>query len=123
MVTIWTTKNVAAATFLMMAVALGSGASLVAGAQDEALVKKGLEVYAAQKCSVCHSIAGKGGKQSPLDGVGGKLTADEIRAWIVNPAEMTKKTNSTKKPPMPNKYGKLPKEEVDALVAYMQSLK
>jgi mono/diheme cytochrome c family protein len=123
MVTIWTAKRGVAATLLTMAVALGSGASLGAGAQDEALVKKGQEVYAAQKCSVCHSIAGKGGKQSPLDGVGAKLTADEIRAWIVTPAEMTKKTNSTKKPPMPNKYGKLPKEEVDALVAYMQSLK
>ena len=45
----------------------------VAAAQDAALVKKGQEVYAAQKCSVCHAIAGKGGKQSPLDGVGAKL--------------------------------------------------
>jgi mono/diheme cytochrome c family protein len=95
----------------------------VAAAQDEALVKKGQEVYAAQKCSTCHSIAGKGGKQSPLDGVGKKLSADEIRAWITNPTEMTKKTNSTKKPPMPNKWAKLPAAEVDALVAYMQSLK
>jgi hypothetical protein len=30
---------------------------------------------------------------------------------------------STKKPPMPAKYGKLPAAEIDALVAYMQSLK
>ncbi len=36
---------------------------------------------------------------------------------------MTKKTNSTKKPPMPKKYGKLPAADIDALVAYMQSLK
>jgi mono/diheme cytochrome c family protein len=36
---------------------------------------------------------------------------------------MAAKTKSTKKPPMPAKYGKLPKEEIDALVAYMQSLK
>jgi mono/diheme cytochrome c family protein len=96
---------------------------VVAAAQDEALVKKGQEVYAAQKCSTCHSIAGKGGKQSPLDGVGKKLSADEIRAWITNPTEMTKKTSSTKKPPMPNKWAKLPAADVDALVAYMQSLK
>ena len=41
-----------------------------ATAQDDAHVKKGQEVYAAQKCSVCHAIAGKGGKASPLDGVG-----------------------------------------------------
>jgi hypothetical protein len=29
--------------------------------------------------------------KGPLDGVGSKLSADEIRAWIVTPAEMTKK--------------------------------
>jgi mono/diheme cytochrome c family protein len=103
-----------------LAVFVGVGPSLAA--QDDA-VKKGQEVYAAQKCSMCHSIAGKGGKQSPLDGVGKRLTADEIREWIVNPTEMTKKTKSTKKPPMPAKWAKLPKEELDALVAFMQSLK
>ena len=96
------------------------GAPRLADAQDAA---KGEQVYTAQKCSVCHSIAGKGGKQSPLDGVGTKLSADEIRQWIVDPAAMTKKTGSTKKPPMPAKYGKLPAAELDSLVAYMQSLK
>ena len=95
----------------------------IATAQDAALVKKGQEVYTAQKCSVCHAIAGKGGKASPLDGVGAKLSADDIRQWIVDPVAMTKKSNSTKKPPMPAKYGKLPAAELDALVAYMQSLK
>ena len=95
----------------------------IATAQDAALVKKGQEIYAAQKCSTCHSIAGKGGKQSPLDGVGKKLSAEDTKAWIVTPVEMTKKTSSTKKPPMPNKWAKLPAADVDALVAYMQSLK
>ena len=69
------------------------------------------------------AIAGKGNKQNPLDGVGKKLTADEIRQWIVHPTEMTAKTKSTKKPPMPAKYGTLPAADLDALVAYMQSLK
>ena len=91
-------------------------------AQDDA-VKKGQEVYAAQKCSICHSIAGKGSKTNPLDGVGTKLSAADIRAWITDPMAMTAKTKSTKKPPMPAKYGKLPAAEIDALVAYMQSLK
>lgn len=96
---------------------------LTAAGQDAAQVKKGQDVYLAQKCSVCHAIAGKGNKMNPLDGVGKKLTADEIRQWITNPTEMSAKTKSTKKPPMPNKYGSLPKAELDALVAYMQSLK
>jgi hypothetical protein len=36
---------------------------------------------------------------------------------------MTAKTKSTVKPPMPEKYSKLPAADLDALVAYMQSLK
>jgi mono/diheme cytochrome c family protein len=72
---------------------------------------------------MCHSIAGKGGKSSPLDGVGAKLSAEDIRQWIVDPVAMAKKVSSTKKPPMPKKYDKLPPADIDALVAYMQTLK
>jgi len=92
----------------------------VASAQDAA---KGQAVYTAQKCSVCHSIAGKGGKSSPLDGVGAKLSAADTRQWIVDPVGMTAKAKSTKKPAMPKKFDKLPAADLDALVAYMQSLK
>jgi mono/diheme cytochrome c family protein len=112
-------KNTAAAGLVL---AMGLGASAGAAGQDDA-VKKGAQVYAAQKCATCHSIAGAGSKRNPLDGVGKKLSADETREWIVNPVEMAKKTGSTKKPPMPNKYSKLPAADIDALVAYMQSLK
>ena len=104
------------ATFALAVV----GAPRLAAAQD---AKHGQEVYAAQKCQTCHSIAGKGSKTNPLDGVGAKLSADEIRQWIVNPTDMTAKAKSQKKPPMPNKYGKLPAADIDGLVAYMQSLK
>ena len=92
----------------------------VARSQD---AKHGQQVYAAQKCSVCHAIAGQGGKASALDGVGAKLSADDIRQWIVDPVVMAKKASSTKKPPMPKKYDKLPAADLDGLVAYMQSLK
>src|SRR5262245_41866052 len=109
-------------TVAALTVAIATSASYAA-AQDKALIKKGQAVYNAQKCQTCHAIAGKGNKANPLDGVGKKLSADEIRQWIVNPTEMTAKTKSTRKPPMPAKYGKLPKEELDALVAYLQSLK
>jgi mono/diheme cytochrome c family protein len=97
-------------------------ASAAVGAQDKAKIEHGMKVYAAQKCRTCHSVAGVGQKKGPLDEVGSKLTETEIRDWIVNAAEMTKKTKSTRKPLMKN-YDKLPKEDVDALVAYMQSLK
>jgi len=110
---------------LLLLVAFTFGSALparAAGGQDDAH-KKGAQVYAAQKCQVCHAIGGKGGKASPLDGVGSKLSADEIREWITHPTEMTAKTKSTKKPPMPAKYGSLPAADLDALVAYLSSLK
>ena len=105
---------------VMFSTALALAAPAAAAGQD---AKTGEAVYSAQKCATCHSIAGKGSKVSPLDGVGKKLSADEIRQWIVNPTEMTAKTKSTKKPPMPAKYGKLPQADIDALVSYLQSLK
>ena len=86
------------------------------------VVEKGAAVYAAQKCAMCHLLDGKGQAKGPLDGVGSKLTADEIREWIVNPGEMTKKHNATRKPPM-RAYPKLPKEDLDALVAFLASKK
>jgi mono/diheme cytochrome c family protein len=89
-------------------------------AQD---TSRGEKVYADLKCSVCHSIAGKGNAKGPLDGVGTKLTADEIRQWIVDPAGMTAKTKAPRKPVMPAKYKSLPKEDLDALVNYLASLK
>lgn len=90
---------------------------------DDAQIKRGQEVYNAQKCQMCHSIAGKGAKMNPLDGVGKKLSVEDIRKWITHPVEMTKQTKSTKKPPMPAKYANLPAADIDALVAYLASLK
>jgi mono/diheme cytochrome c family protein len=103
-----------------IAVALVAGVPQVAGAQD---AKHGEQVYAAQKCQGCHNIGGKGYKANTLDGVGKKLSADDIRAWIVTPKAMATKTQSKAKPPMPDRYAKLPAADVDGLVAYMQSLK
>ena len=106
-----------------LALAVIAAAPSTAAAQNDDLVKRGAQVYTAQKCQVCHAIAGKGGKASPLDGVGAKLSADDIRRWITHPAEMTAKSKSTAKPPMPAKWANLPAADLDALVAYMQSLK
>ena len=93
-----------------------------AAAQDKPQIDRGMKVYADQKCSACHSIAGKGNQKGALDSVGSRLTTDEIRAWIVNPAEMTKKAKAERKPPM-RAYPNLAKEDLDAVVAYLASLK
>jgi mono/diheme cytochrome c family protein len=94
----------------------------VSSAQDAKQAEAGMKVYADQKCSVCHSIAGKGNPKGPLDDVGSRLSADEIRQWIVTPADMSKKAKAERKPPM-RAYPNLPKADLDALVAYLLSLK
>ena len=108
------------------AVTLAAGlvilSAVAASAQDKAQIERGMKVYADQKCAVCHAIGGKGNAKGPLDDVGSRLTADEIRAWMVNPAEMTKKANAARKPPM-KAYNNLSKEDLDAIVAYQLSLK
>jgi mono/diheme cytochrome c family protein len=94
----------------------------VAAAQQTEVVEHGQKVYTAQKCGICHSIAGKGNKNGPLDDVGSKLTPEEIRQWITDAPAMTAKSKATRKPPM-KAYGALAKEDVDALVSYLQTLK
>jgi mono/diheme cytochrome c family protein len=110
-------KSVLATAGCMAALLIGATA---ASAQDAA---KGAKVYTEQKCATCHAIAGKGNAKGALDDVGAKLSADDIRHWIVDPAAATAKAKATRKPPMPAKYASLPKEDVDALVAYLASLK
>jgi mono/diheme cytochrome c family protein len=108
-------------TLCVLAVVLVSMTVSVSDARaDEAQVKHGMDVYKTQKCSLCHIIAGVG-KKHELDGVGAKLSADQIREWLTNPKDAAAKAKSTAKPVMKD-YSKLPKEDLDALVAYLQTL-
>jgi len=95
--------------------------SMARGAFAQTPDPHGMKVFADQKCSLCHSIAGKGNAKGSLDGVGGKLSADDIRSWLTDAKGMTAKTKATRKPEM--KQYTLPKDDVDALVAYLSSLK
>ncbi len=85
-------------------------------------IEKGMAVYQSQDCLSCHSIAGQGSPRSPLDGVGARLSAPEIRDWIIAdeslqdelaPRVITAKT----------RYRELPEADLDALVAYLETLK
>ena len=93
-----------------------------AAAQTPDQVSHGTKVFGEQKCSMCHSIAGKGNATGPLTDVGTKLSAAEIREWLVNPEAMRKKTNAERKPLMKS-FSTLSKEDLDGLVAYLQTLK
>ena len=82
---------------------------------------RGREVYNAQGCSSCHAIAGVGNPRNPLDDVGARRTAAELRAWITGtgsaseqlaPAVVRRK----------QRYLELPEAELQALVDYLASL-
>jgi mono/diheme cytochrome c family protein len=101
------------------AAVLGSASG--AGAQDKAKIDQGAALFTSQKCAMCHAIAGKGNAKGALDGVGAKLSEADLRAWLVDPDAMRVKTNSTRTPAM--KKPQLNPGQVDALVAYLASLK
>jgi mono/diheme cytochrome c family protein len=93
----------------------------VASAAAQDAKAQGEKVFADQKCTLCHSIGGKGNSKGPMDEALSKLSAAEIRAWITDANGMTAKTKATRKPAM--KQFTLPKEDVDALVAYLTAMK
>ena len=82
-----------AVMYVAIVIVVGAGP---AAAQES----KGEKVFAAQKCALCHSIDGKGNAKGPMDEALGKLSADEIRAWITDAKGMTEKTKATRKPAM-----------------------
>lgn len=89
-------------------------------AQDAKQVEAGKKLYATYNCQKCHKI-GDVGKLSVLDGVATKLTAEEIRTWLVSPDEMTAKLK--KKPKVKMKKQDYKPGEVDAMMAYLLTLK
>jgi mono/diheme cytochrome c family protein len=93
------------------------------------LVALGKEQYDLQECYNCHKIGGKGSvkKRGPtLDNIGNLMKPEEMKEKILNPrawmAEGFEKEYNKKQ--MPDKYKELMQDqEVDALVAYLATLK
>ena len=104
---------------MLCVVVFGLSVAVPAVAQEARAA--GEKLFTEQKCTLCHSVAGKGNAKGPLDEVGSKLKADEIRAWITDAKAMTAKVKPERKPEM--KAYDLPKGDVDALVAYLTTLK
>jgi mono/diheme cytochrome c family protein len=98
------------------------GSARMVSADEAAVVARGKQIFTEQKCALCHSIAGVGNKNGPMEEALGKLKADEIKKWITSPKEMGTATKATRKPPMKT-FPNLSAEDVNALVAYLQSVK
>jgi mono/diheme cytochrome c family protein len=87
------------------------------------LLAAGRKVYDRERCLTCHQIAKHGNSRFPLDGVGTRLTPEQIRRWITHTSEM--EDALPKMPPVRMsaiKY-RLSAADLDALVAYLGSLK
>ena len=69
----------------------------------------GIAVYERLGCPACHSLGGQGNPSHPLDGVGRRLSRDDIRTWIVAPQRMKP---GVRKPA----YDRVPRDDVDAVV-------
>jgi mono/diheme cytochrome c family protein len=98
----------------------------VVGAQtpDPKQVAAGKKLYGTLKCGTCHMAEGKGNKMQSLDGISQKMPKAQIRMWISSPAEMEAKLEKKPTVKMSSMMKtKLSDPDVDALVAYVQSLK
>ena len=79
-------------------------------------IAQGKKVYKDKRCAICHVIKGKGGKLGgDLSRVGAKRKVQWLRSFMKNPKAIMPKVKM-----MPFKGSD---EELDALVAYMASLK
>ena len=111
-------------TVALVTTVLSGGLTAVsAQTPDPAKVALGKKTFEDTKCATCH---GEGGKSkdpalSLVEGPVTKLSAADIRKWIVSPAEMTAKL--PKKPKVAMKKFDLTDEQVDGLVAYVLSLR
>lgn len=106
-----------------------AGTVAAAQAPDPKLVSTGKKLYTTYKCDKCHTINGRGTKKKDgeLDDIGTKLTQAEIKKWLTTPADMESKLKTPPKgtDSMANalKTKGIEPGEIDALVAYLQTLK
>ena len=83
---------------------------------------RGHAVFLAQGCTQCHSVAGAGSPRAPLDGVGARRTGAELRAWTTG-AEALADSLSPATLRAKQAFATLPPADLDALVAFLASLK
>jgi mono/diheme cytochrome c family protein len=86
-------------------------------------VDRGKQVYAREKCATCHQIARQGNSRFPLDGVGTRLSADDLRRWITDTAKMEDALPRMPAVRMSARKYRLSPADLDALVAYLGTLK
>jgi mono/diheme cytochrome c family protein len=89
---------------------------------DPALVARGAEVYQAEGCAGCHAIAGEGNPRNPLDGVGARLSPEELLHWTIAAPEVADRM-PRRTAMMKQGYAELDEADLEALVAYLRTLR
>ena len=98
-----------------------AAASIAWAQADPALVAKGEKTFADKNCLPCHAIKGKGGTAGPtargpdLNMVGARRDAQWLKMIMKNPKAVNPKSKM-----LPFKGND---DELDALIAYLASLK
>ena len=93
------------------------------GPPSAAQLEAGRRVYEREKCTECHQIARRGNSRFPLDGVGGRLKPEEIRRWLTHTAQMEDALPRMPPVRMSARKYRLSTTDLNALVAYLGSLK
>ncbi len=98
------------------------------GAASGDLVALGKEQWELQECYNCHKLFGQGGKKRGpiMDNIGNLMTPEQLKEKILYPKKWKAEgfDKQYKKGKMPDKYRDLMfDEEIDALVAFLASLK
>jgi mono/diheme cytochrome c family protein len=89
---------------------------------DPKRINAGRQVYKQQTCARCHSITGKGNLRNPLDGVGARRSAKELRDWSIG-ADALQRELPERAFKLKQAHRELPGDDLDALVIYLQSLR
>jgi len=103
---------------LLAAAAIAVCAARPALAQN-AKAQQGAALFTSQKCTMCHSVEGKGNPKGSLDNITAKDKAQHVRQWLTDPEGMRARSNATRTPAM--KPMKLTADQIDALVAFLTS--
>jgi len=95
-------------------------AALAVQVPDPAKVEQGRQLFEKNRCLLCHKLEGKGGTLSvPLDGVADRRDAEALGRVLRDPeTELKDSKAKVKMPKFP-----LNDQEVEALVAYLRTLK
>jgi len=95
----------------------------VVSAQDPKTIETGRRVYEREKCAVCHQVAGRGNSRFPLDGVGSRLSANDLRRWFTHTVQM--EAAKPRKPAieMSSRKYNFRDTDLNALIEYLRTLK